>query len=94
MAKKYNHLHKYKRVDLAKHDGEYIVFKCQEAGCAHYVPKTIAEGKIGRCNKCNEPFALTKVSLNHKFPHCEACIKRPKADEIKDLGNLLDKLIT
>ena len=81
MSKKYSHLHRYTRKKLGKNN--YIVFKCNLAGCDHYVRKELAEGKIAECNRCGQPFILTKAAMQLAKPHCIKCVV-PKDKETHD----------
>lgn len=85
MARKYSHLHRYTKKKLGKND--YTVFKCNLAGCDHYVRKELAEGKVCECNRCGEPMVLNKAAMLLTKPHCAKCVvKKDKAthDAIKE----------
>lgn len=89
-----NHLHRYRKTNLSKR-GTYIVYKCQKPTCSHYIPIELAEGKLCECNRCHEPMVITKVQLNGSSgkpmakPHCNNCIKRKNADEVKKFAEIL-----
>jgi len=72
MSKKYTHLHRYTKKKLGKNN--YIVFKCNLAGCDHYVRRELAEGKVCECNRCGEPMVLNKAAMELAKPHCAKCV--------------------
>jgi len=87
-----NHLHRYKRVNLARNPGkEYLVFKCTKPLCSHYVPVTLAEGKLTECNRCGDAMVMDKVAVRLAVPHCPACTKR-KADVLETVDLIADFL--
>lgn len=76
------HIHKYKRVDRGRKGKPFFVMQCQLPGCNHYtamqtkMSAPALVGKIGLCNKCEEPFELTRSSLRLAFPTCD-CKNNP-----------------
>ncbi len=81
-----NHLHRYKRTNLSRQQGkEYLVLKCTKPLCSHYVPLTLAEGKLAECNVCGEAFILDKTAVRLAKPHCPNCTKRKINVENVDL---------
>jgi hypothetical protein len=79
--KKINHVHRYKRVNLARNPGkEYLVLRCTKPTCSHYVPVELALGKMCECNRCEQVMILDKVSVNLALPHCLACTKRKETN--------------
>jgi len=92
-----NHLHRYKKVNLARDGEDYFVYKCQKPLCSHYIPMNLAEGKLCECNKCGEAMIITRAVLTHSSkkpmtrPHCNNCIKRRKNDEVEALANFLNQ---
>jgi formylmethanofuran dehydrogenase subunit E len=84
MAKRTNHLHKYKRVNLGVNGKEFLVFKCIQPVCAHYIPMNLAEGKLCECNRCGEPMVLDKASIILSKPHCHNCVKRKKSNDLSE----------
>lgn len=82
-----NHLHRYKRVNLTRdpEKKEYLVLKCTKPVCSHYVPLTLALGKLCECNRCGDAFVLDKVSVQLALPHCLECTKRKKTDETENI---------
>ena len=101
MPKAANHIHKYKKVDLARKKGTetYLVYKCQIPTCTHYTPISMAEGKICECSRCKGIMVITKVVLTHSggkpmlYPHCPACTKRKKVDDVAALTDFLSKRV-
>ena len=75
-----NHLHRYKRVNLARDGGEYLVFKCTKPICSHYIAVSLAEGKLAECNICGNAFIIDKISVRRAKPHCLDCTKRKTTD--------------
>lgn len=81
MARKANHLHKYKKQNLSRNDGEpFLVLKCTKPDCTHYIAVRLAEGKMCECNRCGEPMFLTKAAIELTKPHCASCTKRRKIE--------------
>ena len=101
MAKVATHLHKFKKVDLARKPGKdpYLVYKCQVPFCNHYVPLHLSEGKVCECSRCHQPMVITKATLTKSkggallFPHCEDCTVRRNQTEISALAELLEKKV-
>lgn len=76
------HLHRYKRVDLARNPGkEYLVYRCTKPLCSHYVSVDLALGKLSECNRCGEPMIMDKVAVTLALPHCLSCTKRKDTNE-------------
>jgi hypothetical protein len=90
-----NHIHRYKKVNLATTGDEYLVYKCQKPACSHYVSLVLAEGKLCECNRCHETMIITKLQLTGSGgkpmarPHCGDCIKRKKPEEIDAIASFL-----
>lgn|SRR6187399_793641 len=87
MSKKYNHIHRYKKVNIGGFNKTYLVYKCYKPACTHYIPLHLAEGQISECNICGEPFLMTKAILHAHGnkeparPRCQDC-KKTKTNEI------------
>ena len=100
MSKSPNHIHRYKKTDLARKKGvnPYIVYKCLEPTCTHYIPVHLAEGKMCMCSRCKEPMIITKHTLTSSnggamlYPHCGACTKSKKPD-VNPLHEFLEKVV-
>jgi formylmethanofuran dehydrogenase subunit E len=90
-----NHLHLYKKINLARKKGKepFFVFKCMKPACSHYIPLHLAEGKLCECNRCGEPMILNKESMTLTVPHCSNCVKRKKSDEVSAIAEFLAKPI-
>jgi hypothetical protein len=90
-----NHLHRYKKVNLNRSGGEYLVYKCTKPACSHYVPIHLAEGTLAECNKCAEPMIITKAVLVHSGnkpmarPHCPNCIVRKNAKNVEAIADFI-----
>lgn len=101
MSKPSNHLHKYKKVNIARKRNKepFLVYKCQVPTCTHYIPLNLAEGKVCECNRCGGIMVITKETLTRSnggamsLPHCNDCIKRKNATEISALAGFLDKKV-
>jgi hypothetical protein len=98
MAKKPDHIHKYKKVNLATTPGkEYLVYKCLQPLCSHYIPLHLAEGKACECNRCGDVMIITRNTLVQSggnpmaLPHCESCIKRKNPDNVNAIADFLEK---
>jgi hypothetical protein len=84
MAQK--HIHKYRRVNIGR-NRDYLVMQCSLPNCNHYVPMANKEsiptliGKIAICNKCNDPFELTRESLRKAKPVCAFCVGGTSKEE-------------
>lgn len=93
-----NHLHKYKKLNLGRDGKEYLVYRCMKPACSHYIPIAMAEGKLCECNRCGEPFIITKVQLTGSSmkpmakPHCNDCIDRKKVkdDDVAAIAAFLE----
>jgi hypothetical protein len=98
---KSNHLHEYKKVDLARKKDKppYLVYKCQVLACPHYIPLTLAEGKVCKCSRCHQPMIITKATLTRSnggpmlFPHCEDCTVRKDSDAIANLAGIIERKV-
>jgi len=94
-SKAANHLHRYKKMDLAREGKPYLVYKCTKPVCTHYVPIMMSEGKLCECNRCGEAMLITKEILTGSSgrpmsrPHCGTCVKRKKQSDIAALAEFL-----
>lgn len=79
------HLHKYERVILGSKG--YVVFRCVEPDCSHYIAKDFAKGKMCACNRCDGPMILDTRAMSLVRPHCENCIehKDSNIEKLKEL---------
>lgn len=93
--------HTYKRVNLARpaykrgqrpEKKTYLVLKCTEMGCNHYVPLHLAEGKIAKCPICEQFFELDKKALKLAVPHCVSCTKSKDTDELSSTMKFIEDL--
>lgn len=90
MTKKPGHLHIYKRVKLGKN---YLVYKCQVPGCAHYRQVELCENARIACYICKQEMVLTKDKMELAKPHCDSCTKRThKQQELDVLNQILGEL--
>lgn len=97
-SKAANHIHRYKKVNLSrKKDQPYLVYKCMNPACSHYIPLHLAEGKLCECNRCGEPMIINKQVLTGSSnmpmtnPHCSNCIERRKGttDDVAAISEFL-----
>lgn len=92
MPKKVDHLHRYKKINLGRDGKEYYVYRCMVAGCPHYVPVHLSEGKVCECSRCKEPMIITKSTLQGSTgramarPHCIDCTKRKGGIKNEDVA--------
>ncbi len=95
MSRIADHLHRYKRVNLASDGSKYEVYKCVKPACPHYVPLKLAEGKLCECNRCHEPMIIGKVQLNGSSgksmarPHCNDCVQKKVDANAKALAEFI-----
>lgn len=100
MGKKGNpeHLHKYKKFDIGTNGKKFLVYKCMKPICSHYVPISLSEGKLCECNRCGQPFIITRATLHHSggkpmaVPHCVDCTKRKKNESVESITEFLTKI--
>jgi|OpeIllAssembly_1097287.scaffolds.fasta_scaffold00281_7 hypothetical protein len=78
MAKRADHIHRYKRVVLGNN---YKVYKCIKPGCTHYIAVHLVEGALCECNRCEEPMIMTKLAMTLARPHCQDCTKSTKKQQ-------------
>lgn len=94
------HIHLYKRINLTPkwhkiknpEKEPFLVLRCQKPTCNHYVRVDLALGKLAECSRCNDPFILDKITVNHASPHCTDCIKSKKKPQIDAITDMLDRL--
>ncbi len=71
MAKS-KHIHKYFKVNGTNHK----IFKCDLDNCSFFIHPGLFGtliGKVSHCNKCNEHFRMTELSINEDLPICDDC---------------------
>jgi hypothetical protein len=78
-------LHRYIKVNIGRKK-DYIVFRCQNAGCNHYVPRTLAENKVCQCNRCGEVMKLDSRAMLLEKPHCIDCVESRNKPEVDTPG--------
>lgn len=66
-------LHRYIRVNIGR-KRDYIIFRCMNSKCSHYVPKDRAYGKECECNRCGKMMLLDARAMQLEKPHCVNCI--------------------
>jgi len=97
-TKKHLGPHKYMRIKYKRKDGtNYVVFKCQTAGCTSHKPAALLIGDLTECWKCGRAFQIIKQTLNLKKPHCLMCTgtshKHKTPVELKKVEENLDALL-
>ena len=65
--------HRYIRVNIGNKK-EYIVFRCMNMGCNHYIPKKLALNKPCVCNRCGDDMVLDTRAMLLEKPHCINCV--------------------
>jgi formylmethanofuran dehydrogenase subunit E len=90
MAKRANHLHRYRRVYLGTNG--YKVYKCIQPGCTHYTPVHLVEGALCECNRCGEAMIMDKAAMQLAKPHCRSCTKVKHKQEIKNIEAFLEQI--
>ena len=86
-------LHRYIRVNIGSKK-EYIVYRCQNFGCNHYIPKKLAPGKLCACNRCGNEMELDSRAMLLEKPHCITCVQsKTAAPEVrKGLADLIREM--
>lgn len=92
-----NHIHRYKKVNLAVYGHiPYFVYKCTKPACSHYIPMTLAEGKLCECNRCGELMIISKQVMSQSsgnpmtLPHCGECTKKRKVVNVTAITEFLE----
>ena len=68
------HIHAYKRINIAKKEGkEFLVYKCQQPDCSHYLTPELVVGKHSECPRCGDIFKIQIHHLDLVFPYCDHC---------------------
>jgi hypothetical protein len=89
VTKKSGHVHKYERMKLGD---KYEVYKCQLLDCPHYLPATMAPGRLSMCwgVGCTNAVMLTPGMVHHdhvKKPMCDDC-RKARADRRAAMKNI------
>jgi hypothetical protein len=99
-----NHIHLFKRIDLVPswksklpsthkfYRPSAIVLQCVKPECNYQLEPGRLIGKISECNRCHEPFIMSKISVSHVQPHCDSCVVRKAKPDLDKLSQLLDKI--
>ena len=85
--KKEQCIHKYQK----RKYGKGLVFKCQAAGCNHFIAVNLAEGRIATCWRCDGAFVMDRRAMKLTRPHCLTCVKGYKPDSVEKTEKI-DKL--
>jgi hypothetical protein len=91
-----NHTHRYKKKNIGQNGKRYLVYFCTKPLCSHYVPVTLAEGKMCECYICDSPFIITKAIVSGSSgepmtrPHCLDCTKKRKAKDVEAIAAFLE----
>jgi hypothetical protein len=93
-----NHLHRYKKVNLASHGKEpFLVYRCTKPSCSHYIRLDMAEGRLCECNRCGQPMLIGRETLTKSsgkpmaLPHCSECIQRRNTNEVANITAFLEQ---
>ena len=84
MSRKYDHIHKYQRVEFGgsrlpkfKHiRPPYIVYRCTHTNCQHFLPELMITGKESQCwGTCGGTLIITQEHITRKIvkPRCSYC---------------------
>jgi len=85
VSKQGSHTHKLKRI---KYKSGNSVFFCVLPDCTFKTSIPLSLGKRSLCWRCGNSFIMSEYCLRLAKPHCEACHKPKKLDDIK-----LDEII-
>lgn len=71
----YNHTHTYRRVEWGKN--KYVIYRCMEPTCTHYLPSHAILSKPTKCYACGAVFLITQDMISRKTMklRCEECKK-------------------
>jgi hypothetical protein len=61
--------------------------------CTHYIHKEFLEGKEALCNKCINPFILTKSQLKNIVTVCLRCSRSPKKEVLEIAQKSMEDII-
>lgn len=89
MAEK--HIHKFKRL---KYKSGNVIFFCSLPDCTSKINPALALGKRSICWRCGKDFIMSEYSLRLAKPHCDACHKHKKGEEVtlKDAIEAIDNI--
>lgn len=89
MPHKIDHVHKYRKMNIAVKPGKkYFVYQCV-LDCSHYVPEKLINGKKSLCWKCNKEFIIKNP--NQVKLKCADCStnKEINDEELDKIKNIL-----
>lgn len=72
--------------------------KCIESECTHYIfgasklSFPLLRDKISLCNRCGDPFILTRRALRMAEPCCDQCVKKRKSAKAKSAEDFFAEL--
>lgn len=76
--------HKYQKKILGK---DYLVYKCVNPGCSHYISSELVVGKIAVCFRCDNKFVVTQDQVRKGKEmlklHCKPCTKSKKKKNVE-----------
>lgn len=85
--------HQYIRVKPErKHASAITWFKCSIIGCVHKIKKEFIIGRIARCPKCGENYAVLKKHTTLATLHCDKCTDSQKQRDINKLDDVMKDL--
>lgn len=77
------HIHQYKKIKKSK------IFKCRLPGCSHYLTYDMVENAVSLCNRCDQPFIMSKKAMKLTNPHCEDCTVKKENKELEAIMDLV-----
>ena len=92
MAKKYNHLHRLKKLTPKRQKSDAKLYKCMVPGCTYQVPVSFAENLIVQCSRCEQPMIMDKLAMDLVSPHCQGCPKVRNVKRVEEL-TMIDEFL-
>ena len=76
------HTHKYGRDRLGK---DYIIYRCFQPDCPHYVAEHLVIGRMSICWKCSHVFVINRKMSKLSKPHCDNASCYKDTAKVKDV---------
>lgn len=73
---KKEHVHTYRRFKQGSIHSPYIIFRCMEPRCSHFVHEDLIVGRECLCYICGKSFILLQKHKRMRRPHCANCKAR------------------
>lgn len=89
-----DHIHKYYKISSSP---SWIIFRCVEPNCSHYINEKFIPGRQSICWKCNKPFTINPTVNYKRLAKKPACCrgekkKKLEGTEEKELDSVLKDL--